>query len=118
MAMVTDRPYDGNGANPYTMDNGGGGGGVSIPSDLPQGSRTILKFLKEQEANGMAGDEGVHTDAIKRHLGNGVSQEKCRDMCQQLLDDGLLYTTLDDEQYVKSLSLYSLGCSLMMFPRS
>lgn len=96
--MITDRPYDGNGANPYAADGGSGGGGVNIPSDLPQGSRTILKFVKLQQENGDAGEEGVHTEAIKRHLGTGVSVDKCKDMCQQLMEDGLLYTTLDEDQ--------------------
>ncbi|GAA5941792.1 Rfa2p [Sporobolomyces koalae] len=94
-SMVTDRPYDGAGGNPYTAD---GGASNDAARDLPAGQRAIWRFIKEQTDAGEGGGEGINVAAIARHV--SVSIDQVRDMIAGMTDDGLLYSGLDDDHYM------------------
>ncbi|GAA5883342.1 hypothetical protein JCM16303_006699 [Sporobolomyces ruberrimus] len=99
-AMVTDKPYEGAGGNPYTSDAGGINDAIK---DLPRAQQQIWMFVKDQVDNAGAGEEGVNIMAISRHVSVGV--DKLREQIRLMTDDGLLYTGLDDDQYAPSLLL-------------
>ncbi|GAA5890391.1 hypothetical protein JCM6882_008820 [Rhodosporidiobolus microsporus] len=95
--------YD-SGANPYAGDGGaGGGGGGDLYSDLPQGQRQIMSWIQQQVQGGEAGEEGVNVNAIVRGVGGGNPQ-RIKDEIENLVNDGHLYQTIDDDHVLPTSS--------------
>ncbi|GAA5900533.1 Rfa2p [Sporobolomyces salmoneus] len=96
-SMVTDRPYDGAGGNPYAAD--GGAPADAAVKDLPHAQREIWKFVREElDANPEIASEGVNINSISRHVGMGV--EQVREMVAVMVEDGVLYDGLDLDHYL------------------
>ncbi|GAA6000994.1 hypothetical protein JCM10207_007365 [Rhodosporidiobolus poonsookiae] len=94
--------YD-SGANPYAGDGGAGGGaGGETYNDLPSGQRSIMQFCAQQVADGTAGEEGINLNAIIR--GVGGNQNKIREEIENLVNDGHLYQTIDDDHVLPTAS--------------
>ncbi|GAA6019989.1 hypothetical protein JCM11491_004890 [Sporobolomyces phaffii] len=93
-AMVTDRPYDGAGGNPYAAEDTGGSD--EAIKDLPLAQKQIWRFIRDQVASDPSGtSDGVNIMAIVRNLGQGV--EKVKELTAAMCEDGILYTGLDDD---------------------
>ncbi|GAA5856356.1 hypothetical protein JCM3766R1_005935, partial [Sporobolomyces carnicolor] len=92
-AMVTDRPYDGAGGNPYAAE--GGTAADDSVKHLPQGQRQIWHFIKSQLEQGDTQDEGVNIMAIARHVGLPV--DRVREMTANMVEEGHLYDGLDGD---------------------
>lgn len=98
--MVTDRPYDGAGGNPYAAE--GGTAADDSVKHLPQGQRQIWHFIKSQLELGDTQDEGVNIMAIARHVGLPV--DRVREMTANMVEEGHLYDGLDGDQLSPPLS--------------
>ncbi|WVR06489.1 hypothetical protein IAU60_003520 [Kwoniella sp. DSM 27419] len=93
--------------------SGGGGGGGSTHNDysanvqsnnneslfatLPPIQRKIMEFVHQDDT-----DDGVHLSLVTRQVG-GFKSEDVMDAVEQLMSDGLLFSTIDD-LHVKSTS--------------
>ncbi|BGP13987.1 hypothetical protein JCM10213_005573 [Rhodosporidiobolus nylandii] len=92
-----------NDANPYAGDGGAGGGGAGdIYADLPGGQRQIMHFVAQAASSGEAGEEGVNVNAIVRGVGGNAA--KVKEEVQNLVDDGHLYQTIDDDHVLPTTS--------------
>jgi hypothetical protein len=101
MNAINSTTYD-SGANPYAGDGGGaaggaGGGGGDLYSDLPGAQRQIMQWVQQQTSSGDAGEEGVNVNAIVRGVGGNAG--KVKEEVENLINDGHLYQTIDDDQY-------------------
>ncbi|TFK29982.1 replication protein A, subunit RPA32 [Coprinopsis marcescibilis] len=65
-------------------------------SHLPALQQSIVRFLKENCKT----DEGIHVSAIARAVGNGSDAIKISDALDTLMDNGLVYTTLDESHFI------------------
>lgn len=97
MQDITHTTYDG-GANPYAGGAAAATGALEAYSDLPPVQKTIMTFIATRAADGDQGEEGIHVEAIVRAVGG--SEAKVRTEIATLIEDGHLYETIDDQQYV------------------
>ncbi|GAA6026891.1 hypothetical protein JCM8097_005939 [Rhodosporidiobolus ruineniae] len=101
MQAISNQTYD-SGANPYAGDGGaGGGGGGDAYSDLPSGQRQIMQWVHGQTQSG-AGEEGVNVNAIVRGVGGNAAT--IRQTVEELINDGHLYQTIDDDHVLPTAS--------------
>ncbi|GAA5970159.1 hypothetical protein JCM11641_000296 [Rhodosporidiobolus odoratus] len=107
-SAINSTTYD-SGNNPYagdggatSNDGGGGGGGAEPYADLPSGQRRIMQFVSDLVANGTAGDEGVNVNQIVR--GVGGPHGKIQEEVKNLINDGHLYETIDDDHVLPTAS--------------
>lgn len=73
-------------------------------NDLPVVQRRIMQFIAKEVEGGEA-EEGVNVGAISRNAGSGVSLDKIKQELENLISDGHLYQTIDDDQYVSDLGV-------------
>ncbi|GAA5866045.1 hypothetical protein JCM8547_002926 [Rhodosporidiobolus lusitaniae] len=106
---INSTTYD-SGANPYAGDGGAGsygggggaGGGGDLYSELPQGQRQIMHWVVQQTQSGEAGEEGVNVNAIVRGVGGPAGKIKAE--VENLIADGHLYQTIDDDHVLPTSS--------------
>jgi len=55
----------------------------------------ILSFISNQPQS----DEGVHVSKIARAIGQQGDAEKISDALEKLMDEGLVYSTIDDSHF-------------------
>jgi replication factor A2 len=86
--MFVDNGYGGGGLNGAATN-----GGKSLPAKLSAMGRKVYNLLNESPQN----NEGLHVQEITRQLGAPINDVfKAGD---ELLQDGLIYTTIDDETW-------------------
>ncbi|KAG7452416.1 replication protein A, subunit RPA32 [Guyanagaster necrorhizus] len=61
---------------------------------LPKLQRDIVHFMLKQESN----EEGVHVASIARSIGGGDAQ-MISDALDRLMDDGVVFSTIDDSHF-------------------
>ncbi|KAK3390380.1 hypothetical protein B0H63DRAFT_112902 [Podospora didyma] len=86
----------GGGGDGMFVDGGGGGDNSGLPSKLGACSRnaqTVFKFLN----NTPGGNEGLHLNMIAS--GTGLSVRDVMAAGDDLLNNGMVYTTIDDETW-------------------
>ncbi|EDR14860.1 uncharacterized protein LACBIDRAFT_244225, partial [Laccaria bicolor S238N-H82] len=64
-------------------------------SHRPKLEQDICRFIAEQPAN----DAGIHVAAIARAVGGGGDAHRISDALDKLMDDGLVFTTIDDSHF-------------------
>lgn len=85
--LMVDNGYGGGGLNGATT------GGTSLPAKLSAMGRKVYNLLNESPQN----NEGLHVQEITRQLNANINDVfKAGD---ELLQDGLIYTTIDDETW-------------------
>lgn len=90
------------GANPY---NSGPIQTVgSAYSDLPTAQKRIMQYMANND-----GGDGFNVYEVQRAIAAGVPQDKFRQEIEQLISDGHLYSTEDDDQLVFFLACVSLS---------
>lgn len=105
MQDVTHQTFDA-GANPYA----GGAATTSVQevyNDLPTLQRSIMQYVSTRNQAGDAGEEGIHVEAVCRSVGG--EEREVRQEIANLIEEGHLYETIDESQYVAiRLALSSL----------
>lgn len=96
MQEITHQTYDA-GENPYAGGNTNAAASDTF-SDLPPLHRSLMQYIVGRVRAEGAGEEGVHVEACIR--ATGASDKEIRDAIAQLLEDGHVYETIDDNQYV------------------
>ena len=87
-------------ANPYAAQHGtGSGGGANNQfGDLPVAQRKLMEHITNQiKANALA-EEGINIHQLHREAGGSLSLNQVRDSVNNLVDEGHLYATIDDDQ--------------------
>jgi len=64
-------------------------------SHLPPLQRSIARFILQQPST----DEGIHVAAIARAIGTAGDAQKISDALDKLMDEGLVYSTIDDSHF-------------------
>jgi len=64
-------------------------------SHRPKLEQDICRFIAEQPAN----EAGIHVAAIARAVGGGGDAHRISDALDKLMDDGLVFTTIDDSHF-------------------
>ncbi|GLB34890.1 putative replication protein A, subunit RPA32 [Lyophyllum shimeji] len=64
-------------------------------SHLPPLQQKIIRFISAQPRS----DEGVHVSSIARATGTQGDAEKISDALDKLMDEGLVYSTIDDSHF-------------------
>ncbi|KAF9004673.1 replication protein A subunit RPA32 [Cyathus striatus] len=86
-------PLPGAGASAYLNQN------TSAASDefasLPPLQRAIVRFILDQPPS----DEGVHVAAIARAIGTDGDAHKISDALDKLMDEGHVFSTIDDSHF-------------------
>ncbi|KAF8350645.1 replication protein A subunit RPA32 [Amanita rubescens] len=77
----------------YTAQSYSNAGGMEQYNQLPPLQRSIIKFIIDNTK----GDEGVHVAAILRAL--NTDRSKVDAAIEKLLDEGHIFTTLDDSHF-------------------
>jgi hypothetical protein len=75
-----------------------GDGGDDSYADLPPIQRKIMQYFERIGGADHFPQEGVEIAAIAR--GSGGNEQAIRDQIENLIADGHLYTTIDEDQYV------------------
>ncbi|KAH9484363.1 Replication factor A protein 2 [Psilocybe cubensis] len=110
LIMERGPPSNPHGANAKPSENGGGnmsaysvqgGGGPSDQfSHLPALQRNIVRFIMSQPPR----EEGIHVAAIAKAIGaGGQDAHKISEALDKLMDDGHVFTTIDDSHFNVSL---------------
>lgn len=84
-----------NGADPYAMNNNASAAGSDAYGDLKPMARQIMQFIDRVGADNLP-EEGISVDTLARSI-QGASHAKIKAELDDLLSDGMLYTTTDDE---------------------
>jgi len=64
-------------------------------SHRPKLEQDICQFIAEQPAN----DAGIHVAAIDQAVGGGGDAHRISEALDKLMDDGLVFTTIDDSHF-------------------
>ncbi|GAA5996349.1 Rfa2p [Rhodotorula paludigena] len=97
VGALGNAPYNGGAANPYANGGETSGGGGETYSDLPTLQRSIMQTVLANKS-----DEGVNINAILRAVGG--DPDRVRMEYQQLIDEGHLYQTIDDDHVLPTAS--------------
>jgi len=76
-----------------TNERGRGGGGKVLPARMSAAARKVYNLLQSAPQN----NEGLHVQQISNQL--GVTANEALKAGDELLVEGLIYTTVDDETW-------------------
>ncbi|KAK9894142.1 replication protein A, subunit RPA32 [Cystobasidium minutum MCA 4210] len=89
------QPQRANGADPYAMNNNNTSAGDTSYAELKPMARKIMQYIDRIGGDNLP-EEGLSVDTLARAI-PGATVDKIKVELEDLLSDGMLYTTMDDE---------------------